>query len=192
MFQCLSLCMCLVCCASPKPSRSQTNYQLHVLNRCQQKRQDLFSPFCQITVIVLNDSYGELIHIGRISMPLKRSVHFVRRRGDVRRDKYCSFPPDLGVNLPCTAAHCPLWVGNGAFFKMIYLDCNDLGASKDPGSVLKRTFYSTVGGRPVTDQLSFTLATWYLVWSSMKHETEVKDKKGNKKWFISSCQGHLY
>lgn len=50
----------------------------------------LFPPFCQITVILLNGRYGELIHIRQISMPQKGSVHFVRRRGDVRGDKCCS------------------------------------------------------------------------------------------------------
>lgn len=70
---------------------------------CQQSGLDLFSPFSRITVIVLNGRHGELIHIKRISMPLKRSVHFVRR-GDVRGDKYCSFP-DLVLNFPPAQRH---------------------------------------------------------------------------------------
>lgn len=106
---------------------------------CQQSGLDLFSPFSRITVIVLNGRHGELIHIRRISMPLKRSVHFVRR-GDVRGDKYCSFPSWPGAQLtPRTATHCPLWAGNGDYilsaiqttcFKVIYLLCKDVGASK--------------------------------------------------------------
>lgn len=100
---------------------------------CQQSGLDLFSPFSRITVIVLNGRHGELIHIRRISMPLKRSVHFVRR-GDVRG----------GAQLPPrTATHCPLWAGNGdyilsaiqtTYFKVIYLLCKDVGASKLLGS----------------------------------------------------------
>lgn len=65
------------------------------------RRQDyFFLPFCQITVIGLTGRYGELIHTRQISMPLKRSLHFVRRRGDVRRDKYCSFPLTWGSTHP--------------------------------------------------------------------------------------------
>lgn len=116
-----------------------------MLTGCLRLGLDLFSPFCQITVIVLNGRYGELIHIRRISMPPKRSVHFVKTRGDVRGDKCCSFPLTWGSASPAQRHTAPSGLlmeiiyfqqFKQRSFKVIYPDLQWRGSIKAPGSVV--------------------------------------------------------